>query len=90
MLVARTSHAGKRTFSTRGLPMPAHSGEIIDEIAGRSRATHCAQFFGIDLVINMPGSTAKSVVRDGRTRRAHGARGGATHTDPQLLFWTAS
>jgi hypothetical protein len=70
--------------------MPAHSGEINDEIARRSRATRCAQFFGIDLVIEMPGSTAKSILRDGRTRRVHGAHGKATHTDPQFLFWTAS
>ena len=70
--------------------MPAHSGEIIDEIARRSRATHRAQFFGIDVVINMPGSTAKRILRNGRTRRVYGAHGKAAHTDPQLLFWTAS
>ena len=70
--------------------MPAHSGEIIDEITGRSRATHHAQFFGIDFVIGMPGSTAEGILRDERTRRVHGAHGKATHTDPQLLFWTAS
>jgi hypothetical protein len=70
--------------------MPAHSGEINDEIARRSRATRCAQFFGIDFVIGMPGSTAKSILRDERTRRVYSARSKATHTDPQLLFWTAS
>jgi hypothetical protein len=70
--------------------MPAHSGEIIDEIAGRSRATHRAQFFGIDFVQEMPGSTAKRILRNGPTRRVGGAHGKATHTDPQLLFWTAS
>jgi hypothetical protein len=70
--------------------MPAHSSEIIDEIARRSRATYRAQFFGIGFAIEMPGSTAKSILRDGRTRRVRGAHGKATHTDPQLLFWTAS
>jgi len=90
MLVVRTSHAGRRTFSTRGLPMPAHSGEINDEIARRLRETRCAQFFGIDFVIGMPASTAEGILRDERTRRVHGAHGKATHTDPQLLFWTAS
>jgi hypothetical protein len=70
--------------------MPAHSGEIIDEIARRSGATHCAQFFGIDFVIGMPGSAAKSILRDERTRSVYGAHGKATHTDPQFLFWTAS
>jgi hypothetical protein len=70
--------------------MPAHSGEIINEIARRSGAMHCAQFFGIGFVIEMPGSKAKSILRDGRTRRVHATHGKATHTDPQLLFWTAS
>jgi hypothetical protein len=70
--------------------MPAHSGEINDEIARRSHATRRAQFFGIDFVINVPGSAAKSILRNGRTRRVYGAHGKATHTDPQLLFWTAS
>ena len=50
--------------------MLAHSGEIIDEIARRSGATHCAQFFSTDFVIEMPGSAAKSILRNGRTRRA--------------------
>jgi hypothetical protein len=81
---------GNELFSTRGLPMPAHSSEIINEIARRSGAMHCAQFFGIGFVIEMPGSTAKSILRDGRTRHVCGAHGKATHTDPQLLCWMAS
>jgi hypothetical protein len=70
--------------------MPAHSGEINNEIARRSGATCCAQFFGIDFVIGVPGSMAKGVLRDGRTRRARSAHGKATHTDPQFSFWAAS
>jgi hypothetical protein len=90
MLVVRTSHAGKRTFSTRGLPRPAHSGEINDEIAQRSDATRHAQFFGTDFVMKRSGSTAKIVLRDGRARRICRAHGKGAHTDPQFLFWAAS
>jgi hypothetical protein len=70
--------------------MPAHSGEISGEIARRSGATRSAQFFGMDSVRKRPGSTAKSILRDGRTRCAFCALGKAAHTDPQLLFSAAS
>jgi hypothetical protein len=81
---------GKSKFSTRGLPMPAHSGEIISQIAPRSAVKRRAQFFGIDFVIMVPSSRAKSILRDGQTRHADSALGKATHTDPQFLFWAAS
>jgi hypothetical protein len=70
--------------------MPAHSGEIDDEIARRSGATRSAQFFGMDSVMRRPGSTAKSILRDRRTRCTFYAHRKATHTDPQLLFSAAS
>jgi hypothetical protein len=70
--------------------MPAHSGEINDETARRSGATHCAQFFGTDFVMQTPGSTAKCMLRDGRAHRACRAHRKATHTDPQFLFSAAS
>jgi hypothetical protein len=70
--------------------MPAHSGEIIDEIAARFATTRRAQFLGIDFMIEMAGSTSKNPLRNGRTSGARSARGKATHTDPQLLFSVAS
>ena len=70
--------------------MPAHSGEIIGETAPRPVTKPRAQFFGIDFVMKVAGSTAKTVLLDARTRRARSALGKATHTDPQLLFRTAS
>ena len=70
--------------------MPAHSSEIIRQIASRSVAMHRAQFFGIDFGTKMPSSTAKSIWRDGRTRHAFRKHGKATHTDPQFLFLAAS
>jgi hypothetical protein len=81
---------GDGHFSTRGLPMPAHSGEIIGEIAPRSVAIHHAQFFGIQFVMKGPGSAAKSMLRDGRAHHGSGTHDKATHTDPQLLFLAAS
>jgi hypothetical protein len=67
--------------------MPAHTLEISDQIAQRSDAMPRAQFFGVELAIEMPASAA---VHDERTRRANAARGKATHTDPQILFLAAS
>jgi hypothetical protein len=70
--------------------MPAHSDEIISQIAPRSTMKRRAQFFGTDFVIMMPSSRAKLISRDGQTRHAGSALGKATHTDPQILFWAAS
>jgi hypothetical protein len=70
--------------------MPAHSGEIISQIAALSVAMRHAQFFGTEHVMKRPGSAAKRILRDRRTRRAFCTRGKATHTDPQLLFSAAS
>ena len=67
--------------------MPAHSGEIISQIVPRSVAMRRAHFFGADFVMKRRGSTAKCILRDGRTRRM---RDKATRTDPQFLFSAAS
>ena len=67
--------------------MPAHSGEIIDQIAPRFAATRHAQLFGIDVMIAKPGFQARNIRRNGRTCSVHNE---PTHTDPQLLFWAAS
>ena len=70
--------------------MPAHSLEIINEIARRPGAMHRAQFFGICFAMKMPGSAADGVPHDGRLRCVGASRRKATHTDPQILFLQAA
>jgi hypothetical protein len=70
--------------------MPAHSGEIIGEIARRFIGMRHAQFFDIPFVMKVPGSVAKGMLRDGQAQHGSSTHDKATHTDSQLLFSAAS
>src|SRR5215468_8247099 len=86
MLVVRTSQRGRSAFSTMDPLMSTHSLKSGSEIAGQSRAAHHIPFRRVGYDARMPNSATTAASNGARVARSSFARGGATHTDPQILF----
>ena len=66
--------------------MSAHPFDIGPETRDRIDTLQAAHFRGIEVPRNTPGSIGTRAVTDGKASPFRFTRGGATHTDPQILF----